>query len=86
MGENEKQPSKEEIEADKKLLQGLYKKEKEERDSYLKSTENERKQAFEESSELISKIIEDKAFMVDRQRKTTAELKELHPDIQGTHD
>ena len=39
LGENEKPLSQEEIEQQKKLVDELYKKEKEEREAYLKSTE-----------------------------------------------
>jgi hypothetical protein len=44
--ENEKPLTPEEIETQKKIVDDLYKKEKEEREQYLKSFEVERKAAF----------------------------------------
>ncbi|MFX1377077.1 MAG: hypothetical protein ACFFA0_14825, partial [Promethearchaeota archaeon] len=84
MGENEKPPTKEEIETGKKVVSDLYEKEKEERETYLKSTEDERKKAFQESIRLISDLIDEKAFMIDRHKETTSQLRELNPDIEGT--
>ncbi|MFW9987653.1 MAG: hypothetical protein ACFFC3_03275, partial [Candidatus Odinarchaeota archaeon] len=84
MGENEKPLSSEEIEKQKKIVDDLYKKGKEERDIYLKRTENERKKAFEEGKDKISDLIDEKAFRIDRQKETVVQLKQLQPDIEGT--
>ena len=35
-------------------------------------------------TEKIEKTIEEKAFMIDRQKESAAQLKEIHPDITGT--
>ncbi|MFX0105287.1 MAG: hypothetical protein ACFE75_07340, partial [Candidatus Hodarchaeota archaeon] len=80
MGENEKQLSSEEIEKQKKLVGELYKKEKEEREAYLKNTEEKRKKSFQDGKEQISDLIDAKAFRIDRKKETTAQLKELNPD------
>ena len=84
LGENEEPLSPEEIERQKKLVGDLYRKEKEEREKYLKSTEEERKKIFEEAKEQISDVIDEKSFRISRQKETAAQLKELHPDLEGT--
>ena len=86
LGENEKPLTREEIEQQKKLVNGIYKKEKEDRDVYLKNTEEERKKSFEEGKEHISDLIDEKAFRIDRQKETVSQLKELKPDIVGTSE
>ena len=53
MSDNEKPLSSEEIEQQKKIMEDLYKRENEEREKYLKSTEGDRKKAFETSKTQI---------------------------------
>ena len=67
--ENEKPLTPEEIETQKKIVDDLYKKEKEEREKYLKSFEVERKAGFDESKELISAVISEKSFKREKQRE-----------------
>ena len=69
------------IEEQKKIVDALYKKEKQEREKYLKEIEEERKKAIEESKGKISGSVNEKAFMIDRKREQIAAMKELHPDI-----
>ena len=83
LGESEKPPTKEKIEEQKKIVDDLYKKEKEERESYLESIAEERKKTFEESKGHISDIIDEKAFMIDRQKEREAQRIELRPNIEG---
>ena len=82
--ENDKPLTPEEIETQKKVVEDLYKKEKEERENYLKSFEVERKAAFEESKELISALISEKSFKREKQRERDLERMELKPDIEQT--
>ena len=67
--ENEKPLTPEEIEKQKKIVDDLYKKEKEDRENYLKSFEDERKKSFEESKAMISSLISEKSFIREKQRE-----------------
>lgn len=67
--ENDKPLTPEEIEKQKKIVDDLYRKEKEDRENYFKSFEEERKIAFEESKDLISSLISEKSFMREKQRE-----------------
>ncbi len=75
--ENEKPLTPEEIEEQKKIVDDLYKKEKEDRENYLKSFENERKASFEESKAMISSLISEKSFMREKQRERDLERMEI---------
>ena len=71
----------ESIEEQKKIVDKLYKKEKEEREEYLKSFEEDRKKSFEESKQQISGSINEKAFLIDLKKEQAAKMMETHPDL-----
>ncbi|MHA1661313.1 MAG: hypothetical protein ACTSUT_19630 [Promethearchaeota archaeon] len=88
MEENDKPLTPEEIEKQKKIVDALYKKKKEETAEYLKSVETDRIKSFEESKEQISENIEKKAFIMGQKKEKDAALKGLreHVDIEKTGD
>ena len=81
MGEKEIQPTPEEIEEQKKIVENLYSKQKNETEEYLKSTEEQRKKAFEESKSEISKLIANKAFMIDQKKQQEEKLKGIAKQV-----
>ena len=82
--ENEKSLTPEEIEKQKKIVDDLYKKEREERENYLKSFEEDRKASFEESKTMISPLISEKSFIREKQRERDLERMEIKPEIEKT--
>ena len=81
MGEKEIPLTPEEIENHKKIVENLYSKKKDETEEYLKSTEEQRKKAFEESKLEISKLITNKAFMIDQKKQQEAKLKGIGKQV-----
>ena len=68
---------KENIEKEKKIVDKLYKKEKEDREKYLKSTEEQRLQSFQESKENISKTIGEKSYLIERKREQDEKIAQI---------
>ncbi len=84
--ENDKPLTPEEIEKQKKIVDDLYKKKKEETAEYLKIIEKDRIKSFEESKEQISENIEKKAYFIDKKKEKGETLKDIgaHVDIEKT--
>ncbi len=70
MEENDKPLTPEELEKQKKLVENLYTKEREDRESYFKSFEEERKSAFEESKKSYILINLRKKFQERKTKRT----------------